>query len=385
MGSLAAARPRRAAIRLFLCGDVMMGRGLDQVLPHPGDPTLHESYMSSAMDYVRLAERRSGPLPKPVDCTYVWGAALDEWERRRPDLRIINLETSVTTSDDFDPKGINYRMSPGNAACLAPARPDCCVLANNHVLDWGPNGLVETLDVLKGLGLKTAGAGQTAAEAAAPAILQAPGGPRVLVVSCCTRTSGVPDIWAARPDDLGVNLIEPDVAAAERLARGLERVRRAGDIVVVSVHWGPNWGYAVPPVHRRFAHALIDLAGVALVHGHSSHHPLAMEVHNGRLILYGCGDFLNDYEGIAGHEDFRPDLALMYFPSLDRAGALTRLDIVPLQVRRFRLNRPAASDLAWIGRRLDRECRRFGGAVRQTRQGMALSWADSEGHGAEQP
>ena len=128
-------------IRLFLCGDVMTGRGVDQILPYPCDPRLHEPYMDSAIDYVRLAEQAVGPIPRAVDFSYVWGAALEELSHARPDARIINLETSVTRSDAWLDKGINYRMSPENAACLRAAGVDCCVLANNHVLDWGRAGL----------------------------------------------------------------------------------------------------------------------------------------------------------------------------------------------------------------------------------------------------
>src|SRR6266545_2275320 len=124
-----------STIRLFLCGDVMTGRGIDQVLSHPSIPELHEGYARSAMDYVRLAEEANGPIPRCVDPTYVWGAALDELNRAQPDARIVNLETSITRSEDFVPKGINYRMSPEDADCLAAATIDCCVLANNHVLD----------------------------------------------------------------------------------------------------------------------------------------------------------------------------------------------------------------------------------------------------------
>jgi poly-gamma-glutamate capsule biosynthesis protein CapA/YwtB (metallophosphatase superfamily) len=82
---------------------------------------------------------------------------------------------------------------------------------------------------------------------------------------------------------------------------------KPGDLIVVSVHWGPNWGYDIPHQQRRFAHALIDKANVSIIHG--QHHLKAIEVYRDRLILYGCGDFLNDYEGIKGYEEFRDDLA----------------------------------------------------------------------------
>jgi poly-gamma-glutamate capsule biosynthesis protein CapA/YwtB (metallophosphatase superfamily) len=143
--ALAAGAPNRMSspaasgkfLRLFLCGDVRTGRGIDQVLPHPVNPGLHERGMHSAIDYVRLASRASGAIPAPVDAHYLWGDALKEWRRSAPDVRIVNLETSITRSDAFVPKGINYRMSPENAICLTAAEIDCCVLANNHVLDSG--------------------------------------------------------------------------------------------------------------------------------------------------------------------------------------------------------------------------------------------------------
>ncbi|TIM61462.1 MAG: CapA family protein, partial [Mesorhizobium sp.] len=81
-------------------------------------------------------------------------------------------ETSITTSLSLAPKGINYKMNPANIGCMAAARIDCCVLANNHVLDWDEPGLVETLDTLRLAGLACAGAGLDADEAAAPAVIE---------------------------------------------------------------------------------------------------------------------------------------------------------------------------------------------------------------------
>jgi poly-gamma-glutamate capsule biosynthesis protein CapA/YwtB (metallophosphatase superfamily) len=168
-------------IKLFLCGDVMLGRGIDQILPEPCNPALHEDYVQSALDYVQLAEAANGPVNRPVPPAYIWGAALDELKRAHPDARIINLETSITRSEDYDPKGINYRMSPENADTLLAAHIDCCVLANNHVLDWGQAGLADTLTTLKRLEIHYAGAGRTIEEARAAAILPIPGKGRALV------------------------------------------------------------------------------------------------------------------------------------------------------------------------------------------------------------
>jgi poly-gamma-glutamate synthesis protein (capsule biosynthesis protein) len=117
---------------------------------------------------------------------------------------------------------------------------------------------------------------------------------------------------------------------------------------VASIHWGTNWGYEVPPAHVRFARRLVD-GGVDVVHGHSSHHPRPIEVYRNRLILYGCGDFINDYEGILGHEEYRPDLTLMYFPTFDAiSGELRDLRMTPMQLRKLRLNRAAPEDARWL-------------------------------------
>ena len=183
-----------ASIKLFLCGDVMTGRGVDQVLPHPNDPTLHESHVQSALDYVRLAEKANGPIARPVRPADIWGEALVAWRRARPDVRIGNLETAVTRSDDWLDKGINYRMSPQNARCLKAAGFDGCVIANNHVLDWGRRGLPDTLDPLRALDIKSAGAGRDAGEAAAPMVLEVPSKGRVLVFAMAAESSGTPKV-----------------------------------------------------------------------------------------------------------------------------------------------------------------------------------------------
>ncbi|CAM5373385.1 hypothetical protein SLAVM298S_01341 [Streptomyces lavendulae subsp. lavendulae] len=175
-------------------------------------------------------------------------------------------------------------MNPANLPCLAAARPDVCVLANNHVLDFGRAGLAETLDSLRAAGLRTAGAGGDAAEAWRPArVTQRPPpsrrgsasrhGPRLLVFSVGLPSRGIPLDWAATADRSGIALASASSpATAAGLVARVRGARRAGDLVAVSIHWGSNWGYRVPPEHVRFAHALVD-GGADLVHGHSSHHP----------------------------------------------------------------------------------------------------------------
>ena len=239
-------------IMLALCGDLMTGRGIDQLLPDPCPPILYESCARSAEDYVELAEESCGRIARPVSLAYPWGDALSELDAVKPDARIVNLETALTRSDEAWPgKGIHYRMSPENARMLAVAGIDCCTLANDHVLDWG---------------------------------------------------------------------------------------------------------FEVSREQRAFARGLVETADVDVVHGHSSHHVKGIEVHKGRPILYGCGDFLNDYEGIHGHEVFRGDLGLLYFVTLDPArGGLARLLVTPTRIERFQVRRALAEDARWLADTLNRE------------------------------
>lgn len=366
-------------VTLFVCGDVMTGRGIDQILQRPCDPAIREPWMDSALGYVRLAEEANGPVAKPAGGRYIWGDALGELERVGPQPRIINLETAVTCSDERMDKGINYRMSPANISCLTAAGIDCCALANNHVLDWGQSGLSETLDTLRNAGIKTAGAGKHEEEAWAPAALTLPDGNRVIVFSFGAGSSGIPRSWAATARRGGV-AFRPDLSAhtAQRVALAVRTHKRPGDIIIASLHWGGNWGYDIGGDEMRFARALVD-GGADLVHGHSSHHPKAVEVYRGRLILYGCGDLINDYEGIRGHEAFRGDLSLMYFPTIDAgSGRVLRLELLPTQMKRMQVRRAAAPDSRWLRALLDREGSRFGTWTEAGADGrFELKWKDT--------
>ncbi len=353
-------------ITLFLAGDVMIGRGIDQVLAHPSDPLLHEPFMPSAKGYVELAERASGPIQQPVSFAYIWGDALAEWQRVKPDVKLINLETSITTSNDFWPdKGIHYRMNPQNIPALTEAGIDYCSLANNHVLDWGYAGLAETLETLKGANIHWAGAGQNLEAAETPAVMEVAGKGRVIVFAYGLPSSGISPSWAASTGQPGVNLL-PNLAdqAVQHISQKVEAVKQPGDLVVASLHWGNNWGYEIPPEQTAFAHKLIDEAGVDVIHGHSSHHVKGLEVYRGKPIIYGSGDLLNDYEGISGYEQFRPDLGLMYFATMNPAtGQLVELHMTPMQLKYFKINRAASADALWLNDLLNRAGQALGTQV----------------------
>jgi poly-gamma-glutamate synthesis protein (capsule biosynthesis protein) len=268
-------------------------------------------------------------------------------------------------------------MHPTNVESLTAAGIDVAVLANNHVMDWSADGLDQTLDVLHTATIGTVGAGGDVGEARAPAVVDAPSSSRVVVFGAGSTSSGIPSDWEAKERRPGIALL-PDLSnrTVDRIAARVHACSRPGDVVVMSLHWGENWGYEISEDRRRFARRLIDRADVHVVHGHSSHHPVGIEVHRGRLILYGCGDLLTDYEGIRGHERYRGELGALYLPSIDvGTGRLRDLQIVPTKVERFRLVRPNEDEVTWLAGVLDREGVELGTRVRADRDGtLTLSW-----------
>ncbi|WP_339628685.1 CapA family protein [uncultured Maribacter sp.] len=361
-------------ITLCFSGDVMTGRGVDQILPHPSSPVLYESYVKDARHYVELAEKVNGPIPRPVTYDYPWGDTLKHM--KDADVRIINLETSITYSEAYVDKGINYRMHPKNIPCLTEADIDCCVLANNHVMDWGTAGLLETLETLKMVGIGYSGAGRDRTEASAPAIIEMGGNGRVLVFSFGCTSSGILQYWKATENSSGVNVLDDfSMETVERINQLVTTYKQPNDVVVASIHWGGNWGYEIPLTHRYFAYHLIDQAQIDIIHGHSSHHFLGIEVYKQKPILFGCGDLLNDYEGISGHESYKAQLGFLYFVEVTTTGELTSLQLVPTEIKKLHLKWPNKKDRRWMQKVLKRECKQFGAQVNLVDNGsFFLGW-----------
>ena len=356
-------------MRVALCGDVMLGRGIDQIQRSHVDPELRERFVTDARDYVALAERRGGTdIPRGVDPAYVWGEAKERLARFAPQATVVNLENAFTGTDGFAPgKGIHYRSHPDNVAVLEAVPNPVCSLATNHVLDFGEAGLDETCATLDQAIVPYCGAGRNRDQACGPAIVEAsaPRSPRarpIAVIGCCLGDSGVAGEWEAGSARPGVFLLpglsEGEIRVIERIAAPL---RDASLLVILSIHWGGNWGYDIGEEKIRFARSLVDLGAVDVVHGHSSHHPQGFEFYHGVPIIYGCGDLINDYEGIWGHEEYEPDLALLYLLALDPAGPEVRMEIAVYERRRFRLARASHDSASRIARILSAENRRLAG------------------------
>lgn len=335
----------------FLAGDVMIGRAIDQIQQHPGASNLHEPYVDDARVYVELAERVSGRIPCPVSPDYIWGDALEELEIRSPRIRLVNLETSITRSTRYWlGKKIHYRMNPSNIGCLEILQPDCCVLANNHMLDWGIEGLRETLSVLRDSGIRCCGAGVDRLSALQPVALPLnPGGEnagKLLIFAFGVDSSGIPATWAAAEGQPGLCYLDAATPrTAQQVSHLIEQYKGPLDRVIVSLHWGGNWGYEIADDQIGFAHSLIDSGAADVLYGHSSHHPIGIEIYRGKLILYGCGDLINDYEGITARPPHRSDLSLMYWIDLNTpTGCLMDLRMTPLRIRKFRLERASEEE-----------------------------------------
>ncbi|MEV5834507.1 CapA family protein [Nocardia sp. NPDC052112] len=348
---------------VLLGGDVMLGRGVDQILPHPGDPTLRERCVEDARTYAELAEQINGAFARPVDFRHPWGEVLPILDQLAPQVRLINLETAITADGAFAPvKGIHYRMNPDNVPVLTAIAPVACALANNHILDFGIQGLTDTVAALDSADIQRTGAGADFDAARTPVISELDDGRRVVIVSVGAGSSGVPHHWAARRDRPGLWWIgeTPNIRAADEVAAEVSAHKRDDDIAIVSVHWGPNWGYGVPLSERQFAHRLID-AGIDIVHGHSAHHPRPIEIYRSKPILYGCGDVIDDYEGIRGYERYRPDLRLLYLVSIEPGAMQTRL--IPLRIRHMRLESATRNESRWLRETIEHISHDFGTRV----------------------
>jgi poly-gamma-glutamate capsule biosynthesis protein CapA/YwtB (metallophosphatase superfamily) len=334
---------------LNFTGDVMLGRLVDQLFPTHVDNAEDQAHAESFV--ARFPHLQSYSPSSP------WGSTLPLFTESH--LNLINLETTVTTNPEAWPgKTFNYRMHPVNAsATLAAAHIDFASLANNHTLDFGTEGLVETAWTLKNdsrVGI--AGAGETTQEAISPATLELPRsksqggvkqGGRPTALSAENQKERcekhIVHVYAASDHPLMWNdvpmfhLIDYSDKTKAHLKRVVEKhssfvsisaspsstpssstsrldsvsnESSPPSLKIFSIHWGPNYSWHPADKIRSMAHFLIFDCGIDIVHGHSSHHIQGVECPApGKLIIYGCGDFVDDY---ATNEKYRNDLGAVY-------------------------------------------------------------------------
>ena len=261
-----------------------------------------------------------------------------------------------------------------------------CTLAKNHVLDWGYDGLQETLSTLRGADILCCGAGENAITAWKPAVIEIPDKEcRVFIFGVGSESSGCPSDWNATEKKAGIAMVDPydindipvimnhvkkhvnEYRAQYESAKKFDKFR---DIIILSIHWGGNWGFDISSYFIKFAHALIDYGvdeddkiGIDLIHGHSSHHIKGFEIYKGKGVFYGCGDFLSDYEGINNqqHDGYNDDLSFMYFVDMDvETGNVDDLILNGSKVKQFKVNYAENKDLLWLQQTIRKECGKFG-------------------------
>jgi len=304
------AQTRRVSVsvRVLIVGDVMLGRLVNQKL-------------------------------KEAPPTYPWGDTLPCFQEAV--VSACNLECVL--SDRGRPwsaseKMFHFRSDSKNVAVLQAAGIGLVSIANNHVLDYEYDALLEMLEVLEQAGIHAAGAGRNQAEAWRPASL-VKDGTRFGLIACTDNEPG----WEAAEQKPGICYVPADLEdhRAKRLLELVSTTAAQVDCLLVSFHWGPNWGYRPPPEHVTFGRALID-AGADIVFGHSPHVFRGIELRNGKPILYSAGDFIDDY----AVDEVEPNDESFLFSVEISGGAVRELALRPAVIRDFQA-RLAEPRLAW--------------------------------------
>jgi len=314
-------------MQIALTGDVMLGRLVDQ--------------------YV-IRNQSIGP-------DKIWSDVLPLM--LKADRRLINLECVISSRGrewQPDSKAFHFLAHPRAIDFLRAAKIDCVTLANNHVLDYGTDALIECLALLDQAGIKRTGAGASLSEALMPAIVDLPQG-RLGIVSL---TDNEPE-WEAGEKKPGIHYIAYDAKGLaepyrSRLAQVLKQVRRQADLVIVSAHVGPNWG-SPSAAMRAFAYQVIDF-GADLYWGHSNHTAQGIETYKGKAILYSAGDFIDDY---AVDSAERNDLSFLFILELER-GRIARIVLHPVCIEDLYVRLAKDQELVFLQRTMQTKCAAFG-------------------------
>ncbi|GAB4236378.1 MAG: CapA family protein [Chlamydiales bacterium] len=282
-------------ITIALMGDVMLGRLVGEA----------------------LAKGKSDVFP--------WGDFLPLLQS--VDFRLLNLENALTLSEKKVPKVFNFKTIPEHVAVLKSASIDVVNLANNHILDYGEEGLIDTLETLDKAGIEHVGAGVSFNEAAKGIICEKKG-IKIGILGC---TDNEPT-WLAKEKKPGTHYIRVgDISSLETI---IPTLKSMVDLLILSIHWGPNMKLRPDSTFRKFAKQLIDL-GVDIIHGHSAHVFQGIEIYKNKLILYDTGDFIDDY---SIDSELRNDLSFLYLIDVMDSEIQT-LRLIPNKIQGFRANR----------------------------------------------
>ncbi|MBS0652878.1 MAG: CapA family protein [Verrucomicrobia bacterium] len=316
-------------LTIGLGGDLMIGRLVDQFLDHRSP-------------------------------SYVWGDLHPLLAKM--DFNLVNLETALTHSKKLQIKVFNFKADPKKVAVLKEGPIHAVNIANNHILDFSEEGLRETLQTLDAAKILHIGAGKDLSEAAKPAIFEKKG-IKIGLIGC---TDNEPD-WKAGASQPGINFV--DVGDLEALRGPIATLRKQVDLLILSIHWGPNMRRRPPSHFRDFAHALIDL-GVDIIHGHSAHIFQGVEIYKQKLILYDTGDLADDY---AVDSELRNDLSFFFIVKADKKKLLS-LQMVPTAISDFQVNLCHESESMDL---MEKLCNELGARPLSEKDGLFLALHDA--------
>lgn len=278
----------------------------------------------------------------------IWGNVLPYMQST--DVNIINFEAALTKNDQAVPKVFNFKADPQFARCLREGNVDIANIANNHCLDYGIDGLIETLEVLKASKIEIVGAGMNNEEAHSGTIFDCKG----TKIGVLGFTDNEPE-WKATKTRPGTTYIPINSEGAEEVKRDIERIRPHVDLLILSIHWGPNMREAPLPSFQSFAKEMVD-AGVDILHGHSAHIFQGVEVIGSSIVLYDTGDFVDDY-----YVDpiLRNDRSFFFVVELSPSG-IEALRLYPTLIRNFQANLSEGKEAAETKKRMIHLSKKFG-------------------------
>lgn len=293
--------------------------------------------------------------------SHPWGTVLPLLHST--DLNIVNLETTLTTSVIEVPKVFNFKADPEKVESLKQAHIHAVSLANNHILDYSVEGMLETIHVLDTAGIKHSGAGRNISEAQKPIIITV----NDVIIGIIGCTDNEPE-WKAG-EYPGTNFIE--VGDVDAMRKAIDDLKKHVDVIIVSIHWGPNMKERPNDTFISFAHALIDM-GVQIIHGHSAHVFQGIEVYKNGLILYDTGDFVDDY---AVDRNLRNDRSFFFLCEINKQGAVS-LKLVPVLIGEMQVNLATGADYDWCLARMQMLSSEFGTSI--TDGGELFVWLQNK-------
>jgi poly-gamma-glutamate synthesis protein (capsule biosynthesis protein) len=296
-------------ILIGLGGDMMIGRMVNDVL------------------------KGTGP-------NYLWGDIYPLFESC--DLNLVNLEAALTTSSKKVPKVFNFKANPSRVDTLLIAPIHAVNLANNHTLDFSEEGLLETLQVLDAENIPHAGAGSNIDEAVKPIVLHCKG----IKVGILGFTDNEPS-WEASAASPGIAYAEINDKGAEKIEEKIKKLRPDVDIVILSMHWGPNMRQSPTKAFVNFAHRMIN-SGVDIFHGHSAHIFQGVEIYKKKPIFYDTGDLVDDYYV---DPDLRNDQTFFFLVEAGKDG-IASVRLVPLLIRDCQVNLAQGKEMKNIMERM---------------------------------